>query len=166
MKKRRHNLSRIREHHAYSAPEVCALLGVHKNTVTAWFRAGLKKMDGNRPYMIYGADLKAFLAARQQSRRKTCAMHEFYCFSCREPRRSFGNLIDIRQHSAKTVKLIGLCEICEGGMQKIQSTSRLTEIYHAFDIPTQQQGHLDACTPSCLNRDFCQETEYDPLQPQ
>ena len=147
----RFSTNRIRERFSYSVQEVCDLLSIHKNTVREWLRNGLPKTDQHKPYLIYGSDLRLFLNNRQQSRLKKCAVNEFYCLRCRTQRRSFGNLVDVRQYAAKTVMLCGLCEVCETPLHKLQSLKNLPEIVKTFDIPRQQQKELFGLLTGSLN---------------
>lgn len=147
----RFNTSRIRKNYSYTVPEICRLFGIHKNTVREWFRKGLKKIDEQRPCLIHGHLLKSFLDERQKSRRKKCNLEEFYCFRCRLPRRAMGNLADIEVRTEKTVMLIGLCEVCETPVRKVQSAKALLMIFQIFDIPRQQQTRLRESLSPSLN---------------
>lgn len=152
-------LSRIRRNCTYTVQDLCQLFGVHKNTVREWFRHGLPKTDSERPYLIHGNDLREFLAARRQSRRKRCALDEFYCFRCRHPRRAMGNLADLGFRSAKTVEITGLCESCGTSLHKLQSVKALPKLLQTFDIPTHQQEHIRECLKPSLYCDFEKETK-------
>ncbi len=132
-----------------TSQSICQLFDIHKNTVREWFRKGLGKMDAQRPCLVHGEALKAFLDKRQQSRRKKCALDEFHCFRCRVPRRAMGNLADIEPRTEKTVVLTGLCEVCETPLRKVQSAKTLSIIFQTFDIPKQQQAHIrESVSPS------------------
>lgn len=147
----RFNIARIRQNLSYTVQDVCHLYGIHKNTVREWFRQGLPKIDIQRPCLIHGGDLKTFLAARQKSRRKKCALPEFYCFRCRVPRTAFGNLVDLAPRTEKTVMLSGLCQICETPLHKLQSVKLIPKILQTFDISTQQEVHIRESLLPSLN---------------
>lgn len=147
----RFNTSRIRGNYSYTVPEICRLFGIHKNTVRDWFRKGLTKIDAQRPSLVHGVVLKAFLDERRQSRQKKCATDEFYCFRCRLPRRAMGNLADIKIRTQKTVMLTGLCEACETPLRKVQSAKALSVIFQTFDIPRQQQTDIRETLSPSLN---------------
>lgn len=151
---RRFNTALIRQNYAYTVQEVCDLFGIHKNTMREWFRNGLPKTDSHRPYLIYGDALKVFLVARQQSRRKKCALNELFCFRCRLPRRPLGNLIDLALKSKSTVTLKGLCESCDASMHKFQPVRLLSEIAQTFDIPTQHLEHIRELLSRGVNSDL------------
>ena len=71
---------RVKIHFNYDVTEVAALLGVHKLTVRRWIAAGLQTTDVRRPLLVRGADLSAFLKARQPVK-QSCQPGEFFCLS-------------------------------------------------------------------------------------
>ena len=58
---RRHDCRRVKIHRTYTIAEVAALVGVHKHTVSRWIAEGPPTTDHKRPFLIHGADLRAFL---------------------------------------------------------------------------------------------------------
>jgi len=48
------NYRRVKIHLSYTVEGVARLLEVHKNTVRAWLKSGLAKIDDRRPTMILG----------------------------------------------------------------------------------------------------------------
>lgn len=147
----RFNTNRIRKHYSYSMQEISHLLGVHTNTVASWLKQGLPKTDKQKPYLIYGDDLRVFLNERQKSRSRKCAVNEFYCFRCRVPKRSLGNLVDVRFRNPKTVMVSGLCETCETAVNKVQSVQDLPKVFEAFNISKKQQRHIYESSTHSLN---------------
>lgn len=150
----RFNTNRIRKQYSYSIQEICDLLGVHKNTVREWLRHGLPKTDKQKPYLIFGNDLRLFLNERQTSRLRKCRLDEFYCLSCRTQKKSFGNLVDLKIRNTKTVMVSGLCESCETSLHKVQSVKTLEKVFETFDIPKQQQEHIIGSLTRSLNCDL------------
>src|SRR5437899_11341670 len=84
----------VKRQRSYDAGELAALLRVHKNTVSHWQRAGLKPLDGRRPVLFHGSDVRAFLASRNASRKVPCPPGTLYCFSCRAPRPPALGMVD------------------------------------------------------------------------
>lgn len=115
----RYPLHRIKLTMTYDAAEIAKLLGVHRNTVRNWIKLGLPKLDDQRPVLIHGRALKAFLSARQERSRAPCAVGEFYCFRCRAPRPPWGGIADVIPHSSKTVQLKSICAVCETPIHRI-----------------------------------------------
>jgi len=62
----RHRLRRqcVKVHRSYTVDEASRLLGVAKGTVRRWMTAGLPFLTDQKPALILGADLAAFLKAR------------------------------------------------------------------------------------------------------
>ena len=65
MRKRRPNHRLVKIHLNYRVEEAARLLGTHKNTGAAWVKAGLPTCDSNRPTLILGRELRAYLQARR-----------------------------------------------------------------------------------------------------
>jgi hypothetical protein len=131
VRKRRHPLSHIKTGCTYDVVEAAALLGVHRNTVRQWLKVGLKPIDDKRPLLIHGAELKAFLARRQDDRRTRCGPGEFFCFRCKTPRKPWGGLVDTFDHGPKIVRLGALCECCETIMHRTVTRSKLNGFLEA-----------------------------------
>ena len=51
---RRVNPNLVKRNRSYTASELAARLGVHKNTVRHWQRDGLAAIDGGRPTLFHG----------------------------------------------------------------------------------------------------------------
>lgn len=77
------NPHRLKIHRSYDMRELADLLGVHKNTVRQWRRDGLKPVDNRRPILFTGDTARAFLIARNASRKRPCPPGTIYCFGCR-----------------------------------------------------------------------------------
>jgi hypothetical protein len=86
MPTRRANPRRAKLHRSYTAAELAACLGVHKNTVRLWRRAGLEPLEPARPVLFQGSVVRAFLARRNARRKRPCPPGMLYCFRCRQPR--------------------------------------------------------------------------------
>ncbi len=152
-KRRRYNTRRIKSGRAYSIPECARLFGTHKNTISQWMKDGLKRIDDQKPYLIRGSDLIAYLKAKQSARRATCKPDEFYCLRCRAPRQPMGQMVDIGPHTAKAVNLGALCAVCEIPMHRIASRKNLVEIRARFVTHTLAKSNIKDCAEPRLNSD-------------
>jgi hypothetical protein len=76
-------INRIRAKRSYSVKEAADVLRAHPRTIQAWIKSGLRILDGSRPFLIMGGDLKSFLAKRIQNRKQALGPDEFYCFRCK-----------------------------------------------------------------------------------
>lgn len=65
MGSRRPNPRLAKIHLSYSVEEMAGLFNVHKNTIRAWFKQGLKAIDDKRPTMARGEEIRRFLGERR-----------------------------------------------------------------------------------------------------
>jgi excisionase family DNA binding protein len=108
---RRFNYRRVKIHRTYTIAEVAALLGAHKHTVRRWIAAGLSTTDAKRPLLIHGAELRAFLKAREPIKQK-CRPGEFYCLSCKAPKRPAFGMAQYTPSAPSRGLLSGSCSTC------------------------------------------------------
>ncbi len=101
-------------HRSYSIAEAAKLFGVHRNTVNAWLKAGLRSFMAGRTRLILGEDLRAFRQARQRQRRQPLRLGEMWCLPCRRSRSPDPALVDwaIRNTDGEGGNLRGLCPSC------------------------------------------------------
>jgi hypothetical protein len=108
---RRFDCRRVKLHHSYTITELSALIGAHKHTIGRWIAAGLKTTDTRRPLLVHGADSRAFMKAREPIKQR-CQPGEFYCLSCRAPKRPGLDMADYRPRTARRGLLSGICPTC------------------------------------------------------
>jgi hypothetical protein len=96
-------------HRSYSVEEISRLFAVHKNTVRAWLRQGLKAIDGQRPTLVRGEELSRFLADRRARTKQACGPGRIYCLACRAPKVPAGKITDCVQSGDTTGTLQGIC---------------------------------------------------------
>lgn len=128
MPARRANPNLVKLHRSYTASELAARLGVHKNTVRHWQGEGLSPIDGGRPALFQGAAVRAFLAKRNAGRKRPCPPGTLYCFRCREPRRSALDMVDYVEMRPGTGNLRALCGTCETIMHRRVRRSALAAV--------------------------------------
>lgn len=104
----------IHKHMSYTISELTSILGVNEKTIARWMDSGLKPVSGGaKPFLIYGSDLQAFLKNKDERRKAKLKRNEFYCFSCKHPRRA--------KRGSKSVvsdKKKALCVVCNGKMSR------------------------------------------------
>src|SRR5271165_883143 len=108
---KRFNRCRVKIHRNYTITEVAALLGVHKHTVRRWIAAGLPTTDAKRPLLIHGAELRAFFQSREPIKQK-CRPGEFYCLTCKAPKRPAFDLVQYTPSTPSRGLLSGFCPTC------------------------------------------------------
>jgi len=134
MRKRRPNYWLVKIHRCYRVEEISRLFGIHKNTVRAWVKAGLPTSDGNRPTLILGRDLRAYLQERRTKNKQPCRPGEFYCFRCRWPKAAAGEMADCWPVTDKIVHLQALCPDCCCTMNRRVSLTKLDDFHRILAI--------------------------------
>lgn len=100
-------------HFSYAVEEIARTFGVHKNTVRAWLKQGLPKIDESRPILVHGRELRAFLENRRKAARRCCPPGTLYCLKCREPRSPAFGMVDYIPITGAAGNLRALCSTCE-----------------------------------------------------
>ena len=118
------DLRRIRTGQCYTIPEASSLLEVSTGTVRAWIRRGLRALRCEGLTLIPGDELKSWLTARRQTRKRKCEPDELYCCRCRTPRKARPGSVVIVPRNAKTIVISALCTTCDAKMNRGGSFSR------------------------------------------
>jgi len=123
--KRTYRLNLIRAKRSYSVKDASDLLETHVRTVQGWIKDGLKVLEGSRPYLMMGHDLKAFLTEKTRKRKRPLAEGEFYCFRCKAvvtavqvERVETGKVMG---HGQVGVALKGACAACGGKVNRFSA---------------------------------------------
>jgi hypothetical protein len=134
MRKRRANYRLVKTHLSYTVDEAARRLDVHKNTVRTWVKAGLPVCDGQRPTLILGRELAAFLKARYLKDKRPCKAGEFYCVRCRAPKQPALDMAEYKPLTASQGNLMGICPDCEGLIFRRTSLAKLEQSRGKLDI--------------------------------
>lgn len=135
-----HRLVKI--HRSYTVEEIARLFGVHRNIVREWVKRGLPTTDRERPMLILGRDLAAFLQARRLKNKRPCKPGEIYCVRCRVPRNPGGDMADYQPVTAVLGSLVGICPTCECMMFRRVNPAKLDQV----------RGRLEITMPQALSR--------------
>ncbi len=135
------------------------LLGVHKNTVRAWLKAGLDPIDHRRPTVVLGRQLSSFLHARREARRQRCGAGQFYCVRCRAPRTSAASKAWYLPITTVSGNLSGICSDCGTRMYRRVALHKIAAVAGDLHVtmPQAQQRIWDRASPT-LNSDFDEVT--------
>ncbi len=125
---------RIRSALTYTVAELAIVLSVTNRTVRSMIQRGLPTLSAKRPTLILGADAKEFLTVEQANAKSPLAANELYCFSCKAPRRPFGNLVDLVDLPDAPARITGLCEVCERTCNRIVRRDQIDELRGIFDV--------------------------------
>ena len=122
----KYSLSKVRARTAYTAIEIAFLLGIDRRTTLRWVKEGLPLIDPQeKPRLILGSDLKAFLKAKREAKQVELQWNEYYCFTCRkavlakrgtEEEKKTGKKIGINNKD-QTI-LFGICKECGGSLAR------------------------------------------------
>lgn len=126
-------LSRIKSLHCYTISEAAEITGVCTRTVGNWIKAGLPVMGNDRPTLIRGDDLRAFLKAQRASRKTPLALHEFYCLKCRAAREAGGGFAECEATGTR-LTLTAICATCETILRKPIASRDLSSLGALLDI--------------------------------
>ena len=80
---KRINLSRIKKNLTYTIVEAAEELGISIATIRNWIKQGVSIEKGQRPFLIYGTDLREFITRKAQSRKFTLQENELNCLPAR-----------------------------------------------------------------------------------
>ena len=115
-------------HRNYTVEDIANLLGKHKNTVRNWVKEGLPTIDDKqRPMLILGHVLRAFLKARQEKNKRPCKPGQLYCVRCRVPKFPAGGMADCKPITATIGNLEAICPDCDSIMNQRVSLARIEE---------------------------------------
>jgi hypothetical protein len=134
MAARRVNPNLVKLHRSYSAVELAALLGVHKNTVRNWQKQGLQPLDLSRPTIFEAADVRAFLKTRNAVRKRPCPPGTIYCCRCREPRAPAGGMVDYVEVKRGKGNLRALCVECEALVNRRVRREQISAVMPGFTV--------------------------------
>jgi len=155
---KRLNPRRVKIHRNYTVEEAAMILGVHKNTVRNWLKAGLQPVDNRRPILILGRQLSSFLYARRKEKTQRCRPGQFYCLRCRAPRTSAARKADYLPITPTSGNLRGTCSDCGTRIYRRVSREKLAAVVGDLHVtmPQAQQRIEESARPSS-NSDFGHE---------
>lgn len=137
MAKRRPNIRAIKIHRNYTVEEAARVLGVAKGTVRRWLKMGLEAINDRKPILILGEELKRFFDAQSKKKQK-CALDEFFCFRCKQPKQAAGGMIDYLPRNDRSGQLSAICITCEGIVHKAFSGSKLATLANCPGVSIHQ----------------------------
>jgi hypothetical protein len=140
MAKHRINPQRIKLHRSYTVPELAKRLGVHKGTIRLWRQGGLQPIDGNRPAMFQGSNVRAYLVKRNASRKRPCQPGQLFCVRCREPRQPVPGLLDYLAATPVSGNLRAPCGTCGAIMHRRIRRADLAAKMPELEIQIREAG--------------------------
>jgi len=153
-RKRTYNVRLIKATWPYTVQEIAKLFNVHKGAVLRWIKEGLHADKIKGEYLIRGDRLALFLSTRQQKKKHTCAINEFFCFKCREPRTAYLNIADVEIITPTRFRVRSLCSVCSTPVNKVQGIRNLSTIQNSFVVQHLEGQHIIECSEPSLNSDL------------
>ncbi len=131
---RRFKTRHIKANKAYRIDELADAADVVPATVRQWLKAGMDRLDGNRPTIVMGFQALAFLEARKASVSCPLGLGEFYCLRCKTPRSALGAMADYVATSTTGGRLKALCSVCGCQCNRNVSARDMPAIRKVLDV--------------------------------
>ena len=157
VKRRTYNTRLIKQSYSYRYYEIADLFRIHPNAIARWVKEGLRQIDDQKPYMIYGGDLTAYLDSRQKRRKRPCRSGEIFCCKCQAPQPLWQRAVDITVRNEKTVYLSGLCAVCNTVLKQIGSVAKLPAYQKYFNVLTLELPHIIDSSHTSVKRELRKE---------
>jgi hypothetical protein len=146
-------------HRSYSVEEIACLFNVHKNTVRNWLRQGLQPIDGRRPTVVRGEEIRRFLTERRAHAKQTCGPGRIYCLPCHAPKVPAGKFVECVQTGETTGTLQGICPDCDRMIYRTVNPQKIAAACGDLDVTLTQAGaRIEETTKPNVN---CDSTEGD-----
>lgn len=155
MAQRLPNPRRVKIHRSYTVEEIARLYGLHRNTVRQWIKHGLPVCDDQRPRLILGSALRAYLTAKREKNKRPCKPGELYCVRCRIPQAPALGMADYLPLTPTSGNLMGICPCCDALMHRRVSLAKLATVCGELQVmQTQARRHIDESDKPSVNSDF------------
>jgi hypothetical protein len=160
-KKRTYNTRLIKCARSYTVQEISELFGTHKNTVRNWIKEGLPTIDGQKPFLVHGSDLIAFLNERQAKRKHKCKADEFFCFKCRIQRKAKSGSVTFITRNKTKLNIRAQCAVCATPVFRAGSVQKRANYERIFETETLAQERLIDTTTPTLNCYLKEDKAHD-----
>lgn len=128
------NSQLVKLHFSYTVEEIARLLGVHKNTVRAWLKSGLRAIDSHHPTMVQGRELRTFLQNRRNDKKHKCSPGTIYCLKCRTSRVPALGMVDFISLTPTGGNLKALCSVCGSFMHRRVQINRISTVMPSITV--------------------------------
>jgi len=159
MGSRRLNPRLAKIHRSYSVEEMARLFSVHKNTVRSWLKQGLEPIDGQRPTVVRGEDVRRFLTERRARAKRPSGPGRIYCLPCRAPKVPALKMAECVATGDTTGTLQGICPDCGRMIYRRVNPQKIDAVRGDLDVTfTQAEPRLEGTTKPNVN---CDSPESD-----
>jgi hypothetical protein len=111
-----YNSNLVKKHRSYNVEQICVLFKnkkLHAQTLRSWVNSGELEVISNKPILIYGEVLKAFLKARNSNHKKTLDFDQFKCIKCKEIGSPVDKNISVYRNKNGSFRAAGICPVCK-----------------------------------------------------
>ncbi|MCF2905523.1 DUF1804 family protein [Octadecabacter sp. CECT 8868] len=129
---------KVKIHRQYTYESAAEALEVSIQTVRGWRSQGLAVLDGQKPHLILGHELKRFIESRTPKTSRKLGPDEFFCMSCRAPRKPYDRMAEYVPFNATRGRLVALCESCETSCSKFVSRKSFEGLARIRTIATRE----------------------------
>jgi hypothetical protein len=144
-------------HRSYSVDDMARMFKVHKNTTRSWFGQGLAPIDGQRPTVVRGEEIRRFLAERRTRAKQACGPGRIYCLPCRAPKAPAGNMAECVVTGDATGTLRGICPDCDRMIYRRVNPRKIDLVRGRLDLTVRQaEARIEDTTKPNVN---CDSTE-------
>lgn len=141
-------------HRSYSVEEIARLFKVHKNTVRAWLRQGLQAIDGQRPTVASGSEIRRFLTERRKRAKRPCGPGRIYCLPCRAPKMPALKMAECVVTGDTTGTLRGICTDCNRMIYRRVNPTKIGAVRGDLDVSfTQAELRIEDTAEPNVNSD-------------
>lgn len=141
-------------HRSYSVEEIARLSKVHKNTVRTWLQQGLKAIDGQRPTVVRGEEIRRFLSERRERAKRPSGPGRIYCLPCRAPKVPALKMAHCIVTGDTTGTLQGICPDCGRMIYRQVNPQKIDAVRGDLDVTfTQAETRIEETTKPTVNCD-------------
>ena len=141
MRRRKISAARVKKHRTYTVEELAETTGATEATVRNWVKRGLPALTAQRPMLILGRDVRAFLKGEANRRRRPTEFGEFFCFRCKAPRKPALCIADYVPIGPTHGRLVALCYACERECSRMVSIRDLPAWRAFYEINGSYEGN-------------------------
>ncbi len=141
-------------HRSYSVEEIAHLFKVHKNTVRGWFRQGLETIDGQRPTVARGEEIRRFLSERRARAKRPSGPGRIYCLPCRAPKVPALKMAECVETGHATGTLQGICPDCSRMIYRRANPQKIDAVRGELDVTfTRAEARIEGTRKPIVNCD-------------
>jgi hypothetical protein len=125
--------------------------------VRAWLRQGLQAIDGQRPTVVRGEEIRRFLFERRAKAKCPSGPGRIYCLPCRAPKVPALKMAECVMTGHTTGTLQGICPDCGRMIYRRVNQQKIGAVRGELDVTfTQTDARIEETTRPNVN---CDSTE-------